>query len=124
MRKISSKWTDDICPSIKKRLDLMKNDIRGFSYWFGDDESGTQQESQTEFEVPTQEEIQTQATNDIPTQQSVQQPIQEPIQQPRQPPRPRVVIRPRNPSERIMKNKLAKKVHGEGSSQQTPMNLE
>ena len=28
MRKISAKWTDDICPSIQKRLDLQKNHLR------------------------------------------------------------------------------------------------
>ena len=28
MRHISAKWTDDICPSIKKRVDLLKDDIR------------------------------------------------------------------------------------------------
>ena len=87
---------------------------RGFSYWFGDDDSGTQQPSQTEVEVPTQ------PTNDIPTQQSVQ----DPVEQARQPRNPGVVVKPRRPSERIMKNKLAKKVQGEGSSQHTPMNLE
>lgn len=107
-----------------KRRPSQQQQSRGFSYWFGDDDSGTQQASQTEVEVPTQEEIQSQATNDFPTQQSVQQPIHEPIQQARQPPRPRVVVRQRNPSERIMKNKLAKKVHGEGSTQHTHMNLE
>ncbi|GJY21934.1 hypothetical protein Tco_0394500 [Tanacetum coccineum] len=28
MRKISATWTNDICPSIKKRIDLMKNESR------------------------------------------------------------------------------------------------
>lgn len=28
MRKISAKWTDDICPSIKKRVDVLKDDVR------------------------------------------------------------------------------------------------
>ena len=28
MRKISAKWTDDICPSIKKRLDLQRSELR------------------------------------------------------------------------------------------------
>ncbi|GKB71862.1 pentatricopeptide repeat-containing protein [Tanacetum coccineum] len=99
------------------------DDSRGVSYDMNNDTQGNQvnqtssqaipsdQGSQTEVEIPTQE-MPSQATNDVPPEvQRVRQ--QRPI-----------VPRQRLPSERIMKRKLARKVHGEGSSQETAMHLD
>ncbi|GJW74744.1 pentatricopeptide repeat-containing protein [Tanacetum coccineum] len=80
---------------------------KGFARWFGNDDRGG-----VKVEIPTQGEIPCQATNDVPPEvQRVRQ--QRPI-----------VPRQRLPSERIMKRKLARKVHGEGSSQETAMHLD
>ncbi|GKE66090.1 hypothetical protein Tco_1520251, partial [Tanacetum coccineum] len=96
------------------------DDSGGVTYDMDADTQGNQtsnqvipfvQGSQTEVEIPTQE-MHSQATNDVPPEM------------PRQAKQRPIVPRQRLPSERIIKRNLARKVHGEGCSQETAMNLD
>ncbi|PWA63752.1 reverse transcriptase domain, Reverse transcriptase zinc-binding domain protein [Artemisia annua] len=105
---------------------------RGWHTWFGDDANyGSQASvnedfaasqaianeavvaSQTELQMPTQDEILSQATNEhVQIPQEVQ-PRNVQFQMPR-----------RLPSQRVLQKKLSKSVHGEGSSANNAMNLD
>ena len=106
-------------PSTVRRVNpIVKQGWRG---WFGDDANyGSQasvnegvQESQTEMQMPTQDEIPSQTTNE-----EAQIPLQVTPLQVKHP------VRRRLPSQRILKNKLSKSVHGEGSSANNAMNID
>ncbi|GJS38822.1 hypothetical protein Tco_0563865 [Tanacetum coccineum] len=68
-------------------------------------------ETEIEVEIPTQDEIPSQVTNEVLTE--VHRPVQK-----------RNSARQRLPSQRIINRNLSRKVHGEGSSPNTAINLD